>query len=131
MQILLKQHVVKEIRGFTPDQAEIFGESLGIDKEEVQVLREQSRARTGSQIALATFDEWERRTTLKNDHTNRVVISSLVKASSKPQDLSMPNSNTSSDVFGKQNENVPSPEPTFCSTIPVATNPMYTCTGTL
>ena len=126
MQILLKQHVVKDIRGFTPDQAEIFGESLGIDKDEIQVLKEQSRARTGSQIALATFAEWERRTTLKNDHTNRVVIGSIIKASSKPQDLSLSNSNKPSDVFSEQND-VSSPEPT----ISVAVNPMYTRTGTL
>ena len=123
--------MVKEIRGFTPDQAEIFGESLGIDKNEIQALKEQSRARTGSQIALAAFDEWERRTTLKNDHTNKIVISSLVKASSNAQDLSLSNPSTPSHVYNEQNAPVSSPEPTFISTIPVATNPMYTCTGTL
>ena len=128
---MLKKQVVKEIRGFTPDQAEIFGESLGIDKNEIQALKEQSRARTGSQIALAAFDEWERRTTLKNDHSNKIVFSAIVKASSNPQDLSLPNPSTSSHVYNEQNEAVSSPKPTTTSTMPVATNPMYTCTGTL
>lgn len=102
---MLKRQVVKYIKHFNRDQAEVFRESLGIDKEPVKGLVEESRASTGSQIALLTYEEWEKQTTYMNDKSIRKAIRSLLRASSIKQDILslcspklIPSSPPSSDI---------------------------------
>ena len=87
---MLKRQVVKHIKRFSCDQAEVFRESLGIDKEPVKGLVEESHASTGSQIALLTYEEWEKQTTYMNDKSIRKAVRSLLRASSIKQDILSP-----------------------------------------
>ena len=87
---MLKRQVVKHIKHFSCDQAEVFRESLGIDKEPVKGLVEESHASTGSQIALLTYEEWEKQTTYMNDKSIRKAVRSLLRAASIKQDILSP-----------------------------------------
>ena len=80
MQIVLKQHVVRHIRNFTCHQAEVFRHSLGINEDDVQALARESHATTGAQIALFTYEEWERRISKRSDRNTRKIIKSLLRA---------------------------------------------------
>ena len=68
------------LKHFSCYQAEVFRESLGIDKEPVKGLVEESRASTDSQIALLTYEEWEKQTTYMNDKNIRKAVRSLLRA---------------------------------------------------
>lgn len=80
MQIVLKQHVVRHIRNFTCHQAEVFRCSLGICEDDVQALARESHATMGAQIALFTYEEWERRRSSRSERNTRKVIKSLLRA---------------------------------------------------
>ena len=74
----LKQHVATKTQNFTIEQAKLFRESLGI----VQPL-EEFHNMSGSHMALVTYEEFERRTTLKSKTTTNKVKDGLRRASSK------------------------------------------------